>query len=176
MKDLNLSQHGTKITFYRIRDKEFLPFFFVIHLTLFPVKSPGVLMKLGVTEYSPADWRLFIDSSERSLKCVLLHITNVYGSMPIVHSTTLKEKNDAIKGVLQHIRYNGHQCVICVDLKMVNFLLGQQRGDTKYPCFLCYWDSRGKANHWTKKDWPARDPYNLGKRMLLLSDWYHVTK
>ena len=176
MKDLNLSQHGTKITFYRIRDKEFLLFFFVIHLTLFPVKSPGVLMKLGVTEYSPADWRLFIDSSERSLKCVLLHITNVYGSILIVHSTTLKEKNDAIKGVLQHMRYNGHQCVICVDLKMVNFLLGQQRGDTKYPCFLCYWDSRGKANHWTKKDWPARDSYNLGKRMLLLSDWYHVTK
>ena len=100
IKDLNLSQHGTKITFYRIRDKEFLLFFLVIHLTLFPVKSPDVLMKLGVTEYSLADWRLFTDSSERSLKCVLLHITNVYGSIPIVHSTTLKEKNDAIKGVL----------------------------------------------------------------------------
>ena len=99
--------------------------------------------------------------------CVLLHITNVYRSIPIVHSTTLKEKNDAIKGVLQHIKYNGHQWVICVDLKMVNFLLGQQRGDTKYPCFLCYWDSRGKANHWTKKDWPARDPYNIGGKNVI---------
>ena len=28
------------------------------------------------------------------------------------------------------------------DLKMVNFLLGQQSGFTKYPCFLCMWDSR----------------------------------
>ena len=25
---------------------------------------------------------------------------------------------------------------------MVNFLLGQQSGCTKFPCFLCYWDSR----------------------------------
>ena len=58
---------------------------------------PGVLIKLCVTEYSPADWRLFIDSSKRSLKCALLHITNVYGSITIGHSTTLKEKYDAIK-------------------------------------------------------------------------------
>ena len=58
---------------------------------------PGVLMKLGVTEYSSADWKLFIASSKRSLKCVLLHITNVCGSIPIGHSTTLKEKHDAIK-------------------------------------------------------------------------------
>ena len=40
---------------------------------------PGVLMKLVVTDYSFADWRLFIDSSKRCVKCVLLHITNVYG-------------------------------------------------------------------------------------------------
>ena len=65
---------------------------------------PGALMKLGVIEYSPADWRLFIDSSKRSLKCVLLHITNVYGAIPIGHSTTLKKKHDAIKSVLQHIK------------------------------------------------------------------------
>ena len=81
LKDRNYSQHGTKSTFYRRRDKEFVPFFDV----------PGVLMKLGVTEYSPADSRLFIDSSQRSLKYVLLHITNVYGSIPIGHSTILKK-------------------------------------------------------------------------------------
>ena len=96
-------------------------------------------MKLVAKEYSPADWRLFIDSSKRSLNCVLLHITNVYGSIPIGHPTTLKEKYDAIKSVLLHIKYNDHQWVIYVDLKMVNFLLGQR-------------DSRDKENHWTKKD------------------------
>ena len=110
-------------------------------------------MKLVAKEYSPADWRLFIDSSKRSLNCVL-HITNVYGSIPIGHPTTLKEKYDAIKSVLLHIKYNDHQWVIYVDLKMVNFLLGQR-------------DSRDKENHWTKKDWPVRDQLNVeGKNVI----------
>ena len=47
----------------------------------------GVLMKLDLTEFSPFRWRLFVDSSKKSLKYVLLHITNVYGSILIVHST-----------------------------------------------------------------------------------------
>lgn len=38
---------------------------------------------------------------------------------------------------------------------MINFLLGQQSGFTKYPCFLCMWDSRDTAQHYTKKDWPV---------------------
>ena len=54
------------------------------------------------------------------------------GLIPVGHSTTLKEKYDAIKSVLQHIKYNDHQWVICADLKMVNFLLGQQSSYTKY--------------------------------------------
>ena len=47
----------------------------------------------------------------------------MYAPIPIGHSTTLKEKYDAIKTVLQHIKYEHHQWVICVDLKMVKFLL-----------------------------------------------------
>ena len=39
---------------------------------------------------------------------------------------------------------------------MVNFLLGQYSGFTKYPCFLCMWDSRDTAQHYEKKDWPVR--------------------
>ena len=56
-------------------------------------------MKLGVTEYSPADWRLLIGNSKRSLKRVLLHITNVYRSILIGNSTTFKEKYDVTKSV-----------------------------------------------------------------------------
>ena len=29
-------------------------------------------------------------------------------------------------------------------------LLGQQSGFIKYPCFLCMWDSRDRAQHYTK--------------------------
>ena len=97
LKDRNLLQHGTKITFYRRRDREFVPFFYDQFNFVFCKDIPGVLMKLGVTEYSPADWKLFFDN-------VVLRITNVYGSVPIGHSTTLKEKYDAIISVLQHIK------------------------------------------------------------------------
>ena len=57
--------------------------------------------------------------------------------------------------------------MICVDLKIVNFLLGQQSDYTKYPCFLCYWDSRDKGNHWTKQDWPVRDRLNVGEKNVI---------
>ena len=127
LKDRNLLQHGTKINFYRTRDKEFVPFFDDQLDFVFCKDIPGVLIKLGATEYSLADWRTFIDSSKRSLKCVLLHITNVYGSIPIGLSPTLKQKYDAIKSVMQHIKYSDPQWVICEYLKMLNFLLGQQR-------------------------------------------------
>ena len=109
---------------------------------------------------------MFIDISKRSLKCVLLHNSNIYAPMPIGHSTTLKEKY-AIKTVLQHIKYEHHQWVICVNLKMVNFLLGQQSGYTKFPCFLCYWDSRDKANHWKIKNWPVREQLKVGDKNVI---------
>ena len=76
----------------------------------------------------------------RSLECVLQHITNIYGSIPIGHSTALKEKYDAKKSVLQHIKYNDHQRGRFKDgellasttnwlqeIPMLSLLLGQQR-------------------------------------------------
>ena len=45
---------------------------------------------------------------------------------------------------------------------MVNFLLGQQSGYTKFPCFLCYWVSREKAHYWKIKNWPVREQLKVG--------------
>ena len=101
--------------------------------------------------------------TERSLKCVLLHNTNTYASIPIGHSTTLKEKHDSIKQVMEKINYSNHNWVICVELKMVNFLLGQQSDFTKFPCFLCLWDSRARDQHWERKDWPLRAQIKVGE-------------
>ena len=79
LKDQNILQDGTKITFYRTREKEFVQFFDDQLNFVFCEDILGVLMKLDVAEYSPTDWRLFIDSLKRSLKYVLLHIANAYG-------------------------------------------------------------------------------------------------
>ena len=122
----------------------------------------SLLSQLGVTPYSPTEWRLFIDSSKRSLKCVLLHNGNIFGTVPIGHSVHLREEYNDIKLVLDLLKYQEHNWIICVDLKMVNFLLGQQRGFTKYPCFLCLWDSRAREKHWTQKEWPKREALEVG--------------
>ena len=50
---------------------------------------------------------------------------------------------------------------------MVNFLLGQQRGFTKHPCHLCLWDSRDRAQHWIKQDWPPRPQLEAGRPNLI---------
>ena len=107
-------------------------------------------MELGIVHYEANSWRLFIDSSKRSSKRVLLHNANEYAPIPVVNLTMLKEKYELVKQVLECIKYNQHNWKICVDLTMVNFLLGHQSGYTKHLCFLCMWDSHDKANHW---DW-----------------------
>ena len=50
---------------------------------------------------------------------------------------------------------------------MVNFLLGQQSGYTKHPCFLCMWDSRDKTNHWVKKYWEPRITLRAGDKNII---------
>lgn len=51
-------------------------------------------------------------------------------------------------------------------------LLGQQSGYTKFPCFLCEWDSRDRKQHYVKKEWPVRSTLvpgfkNVEKRRLV---------
>ena len=82
---------------------------------------------MGVPQYDPNELRLFINS---------------FGAIPIGHSVYLKKKHEHIKVVLNLLKYDDHKWVIYADLKMVNFLLGQQGQYTKYPCFLCLWDSQ----------------------------------
>jgi len=157
LKEKNVLQPGTKITFYRRREKYLLPFFTKDKNLVLCNDIGNLLKKTGLSEYNPSEWRLFIDSLKRSLKCVLLNNGNKYGSIPIGHSTTMKEECKAISLVLEKINYQKHQWVLCVDLKMVNFLLGQQSVYTKYPCSLCLWESRAKHEHWARKDWSPRE-------------------
>ncbi|CAK8683893.1 unnamed protein product [Clavelina lepadiformis] len=117
----------------------------------------GLLSSMGLLEYKPEEWRSFIDSSKKGLKCVLLHNENKFACVPIGHSVVLKEHYQSVKMILKKLSYTEHNWEICVDLKMFNFLLGQQGGYTKYPCFICYWDSRATDQRWIKKEWPIRE-------------------
>ncbi|KAL4107754.1 hypothetical protein QTP88_018046 [Uroleucon formosanum] len=92
LNDKNLLNSGTKITFYRTREKDLLSFFSHENDLVFCNDINGLLLKMGLNEYFSIDWRLFIDSSKRSLKCVLLHNGSRYGSIPIAHTTKMKEE------------------------------------------------------------------------------------
>ena len=45
---------------------------------------------------------------------------------------------------------------------MVAFLVGLQGGFTKFPCYLCHWDSRDTTAHYHRRIWPKRTEYAVG--------------
>ena len=73
LKEKNLLEDSVRISFYRNRHQEFLPFFSEKNDLVYCTDDIPLLHNLGVSQYEAKDWRLFIDSSKRSLKYVLLH-------------------------------------------------------------------------------------------------------
>ena len=71
----------------------------------------------------------------------------------------LKESYESIEILLNAIQYNEYKWYLCGDLKIIGISMGMQRGFTKHCCFLCLWDSRATAEHYVRKDWPARAAY-----------------
>ena len=77
---------------------------------------------------------------------------------------------------MQLLKCQEHNWIICVDLKMGCFLLGQQRGYTKYPCFLCIRDSRARNKHWIQKKWPLRNELKSGDPNILIEPLFDGNK
>lgn len=113
-------------------------------------------------EHIPEEWRFFMDGSNSSLKGVLLHNGNQYPSVPVIFGARLKESYDVVKLALEKVNYFKYNWQFCGDFKMISIILGQQGGYTKYPCFLCEWDSRADNDHWTDKAWPSRTNLQQG--------------
>ena len=111
----------------------------------------GLLQELGIQLYNPNNWRLFQDSSKRNLKHVLLQNSNVCTAFPVGHSVYLREEQNNIKTMIELLKYYENYWTICVDLKMVNFLLSQPRGFKNYPCFIWMWDSWARDKHRNQK-------------------------
>ena len=86
----------------------------------------------------------------------------MFACVPVGHS---EELYDSIKMVLEKLFYSVHNWVICVDFTMVNFLLAEQSGYTKYPCFFCY--SRATDQHWMKKQWLVCEQLIQGDRNII---------
>ena len=68
----------------------------------------------------------------------------------------LKEFYGSIEILLNAIKYSNYKWKICGDLKVIGILMGMQGRFTKHCCFLCLWDSRATAEHYVRRDLPAR--------------------
>jgi hypothetical protein len=94
---------------------EFIPYFARDGSLVYCSDISGLICKFGVV-YDVSEWRLFIDSSKRSLKGVLLHSGNKYASVPIAHSIHLKEMYKYLATCLKKMK---HGWLICGDLKVL---------------------------------------------------------
>ena len=150
LKSKSLLAPGASFSWYRNREKVFVPYFAQENDLVYCTDPSGLIETFGIS-YSPDEWRLFFDSSKRSLKAVLLHNGNKYASIPVGHSVIMKETHGNLVLLLNMIKYKDHNWMICGDLKIICMLLGQQSGLTKFPCFLCEWDSRARDLHWSQK-------------------------
>ena len=68
--------------------------------------------------------------------------------------------------VLEKNDYGQHEWLICFDLKMVILL----SGFTKYPWFWRMWDSRDRAQQYTKNVWHVRQKLLLYKPTKLINN------
>ena len=147
LQEKHLLDVSAKFSYFQKRDQFFATFFSEQKQFVYCHNIPGLLRQLGVASYIPTKWRLFLDSFKQSLKCVLLHNGNLYGGVPVGHFVHLKETYNDIKAVIKLFKYHEHNWILCMDLKTVSFLLGQQRDFTKNSCHLSMWDSRDQEKH-----------------------------
>lgn len=165
LKEWNLLDRSCKISEQRQRDRRFSQYFTLKDKLCYCHNVWGLFEEIGFP-YDPKDWRLFIDSSCKSLKAVLLNNGNKYPSIPIAHSAYLKEEYRHIQRLLQDLNYEQHEWDVIGDFKIITFLVGLQGGNTKNPCFLCLWDSRDIGNHYKKVEWPIRDDFVIGEKNI----------
>ena len=85
---------------YRDRERHPLRYFQRDEELVYCTDVKGLFEAMGCT-YNAEEWRLFIDSSKRSLKYVLLHKGNKLASIPVGHSVHLKESYETMKELLR---------------------------------------------------------------------------
>lgn len=163
LRENNLLAPQTTYFWYRNRDKDFRKYFKYDdgHSLVYCQDVSGLISALGIV-YISTEWRLFLDSSVKSLKTVLLHNGNKSGSVPVGQSVKLTECYEDMKFLLESLQYSQHNWKICGDLKMISIVLGLQAGYTKHPCFLCLWDSRADDRHYTQINWSTRTSFTPG--------------
>ncbi|CAG9576915.1 unnamed protein product [Danaus chrysippus] len=122
LKQWNLLKQDVNISDQRKRHEIFSGFFTKKDGLCYCNDVKGLFDAIGIPCVS-SEWRLFIDSSTKSLKAVLLHNGNKFPSLPLAHSAMLKENYESVKMVLQTLKYEEYAWPVIGDFKMVGFLV-----------------------------------------------------
>jgi hypothetical protein len=89
LKHSNLLDNSVRVTNQRTRHQTFSTFFNLSDGLCICHDVTGLFSAIGIT-FNPNEWRLFIDSSNRSLKAVLRHNGNQLPSLHFAHPVHLK--------------------------------------------------------------------------------------
>ena len=168
LEQWDLLDNRERITSQRKRHCNFSRFFSLQDELCYCHDVRGLFQAIGIP-CNTNDWRLFIDSSSRSLKVVLPHNTNRCPSIPLPHSVVMKENYHTVKALLDALNYAQYEWDVFGDFMMVAFLMGLQIGFTKFSCFLCLWASRNTSLHYTVKNWSLRSSYDVGIHYVKLA-------
>lgn len=167
---------GVNITYFRGRHKEIIHLFKKLLDCAYMSDIPGFFSWLGLDlEVVKEQFRLFIDSSCRSLKAVLLHNGNL-PEIPVFYSTSLDEGYESLKRILELLNHAKHKFMICADLKVINCLRGLKAGNCSFPCIFCKWNSRSKEHQYSgpqavRKKLRTTDPaYSIVNKPLVQLD------
>lgn len=91
------------------------------------IEIDGLMSALNISHKSE-EWRVFIDSSQLSLKAVFLHNGNMLPSIPVGHAVHMKETYDDMKLRLDCTNYEKYKWQLCGDLNVIAILFGPQQG------------------------------------------------
>ena len=105
MKQWNLVKEEVHVTSQRSRHELFSHFYTLKDELCFCQDIPGLFDIIGIP-FVIDQWRLFIDSSTRSLKAMLLHYGNKLPTLPLAHSVSLKEDYYSAKVLLNSLKYD----------------------------------------------------------------------
>ena len=158
LKQWGLLDEGMRVTFQRKRHRGFSTFF-SFRDRCHDIR--GLFEAIGIP-CNTSDRRLFIDSSSKNLKAVLLHYTNKCLSILLAYSVLMKENYENVEILLSALQYVQYNWKVIGDFKMVTFLMTFQGDITKFPCYQCNWDSRSTALHYKKRNWPLMSRYDVG--------------
>ena len=120
LNEWKLPGDGCKSTAYRKRHLEFSVYFDVIGDLCYCKDVEGLFRAVGI-DHDSTQWRLFIDSSTKSLKAVLLHNGNIYPSIPLAYSLEMKEDYENVKQLLIKINYAQFKWYVVVTSKCYDF-------------------------------------------------------